>query len=88
MTVQCHSKFGEVVFSLTRFFRDGRIHGPTKPEMMLLDDKGKVKLVKENHITLFWLIVVLSCLYVVMPFCLDQLMYTRAVLYSVGVVLG
>ncbi|KAL3375442.1 hypothetical protein AABB24_006752 [Solanum stoloniferum] len=33
--IKCHSKFGEVVFSLTRFFRDGRIRGPTKLEMML-----------------------------------------------------
>ncbi|XP_015071243.1 regulator of telomere elongation helicase 1 homolog isoform X2 [Solanum pennellii] len=47
--IKCHSKFGEVVFSLTRFFRDGRIHGPTKPEMMLPDDKETVKSVGSSQ---------------------------------------
>ncbi|XP_016472027.2 regulator of telomere elongation helicase 1 homolog isoform X2 [Nicotiana tabacum] len=41
--IKCHSKFGEVVFSLTRFFRDGRIRGPTKLELMQPDDKEIVK---------------------------------------------
>lgn len=41
--IKCHSNFGEVVFSLTRFFRDGRIRGPTKLEMMPPDDKETVK---------------------------------------------
>lgn len=41
--IKCHSKFGEVVFSLTRFFRDGRIRGPTKLELMQSDDKETVK---------------------------------------------
>ncbi|KAL3343670.1 hypothetical protein AABB24_027276 [Solanum stoloniferum] len=47
--IKCHSKFGEVVFSLTRFFRDGRIRGPTKLEMMLPDDKEKVKSVGSSQ---------------------------------------
>ncbi|PHU24343.1 hypothetical protein BC332_09450 [Capsicum chinense] len=40
--IKCHSRFGEVVFSLTRFFRDGRIRGPTKLELMPPDDKETV----------------------------------------------
>ncbi|KAK9281409.1 hypothetical protein L1049_004310 [Liquidambar formosana] len=31
--VKCYSKFGDVVFTLTRFFRDGGIHGLTKMEL-------------------------------------------------------
>ncbi|XP_049367537.1 regulator of telomere elongation helicase 1 homolog isoform X3 [Solanum verrucosum] len=47
--IKCHSKFGEVVFSLTRFFRDGRLRGPTKLEMMLPDDKETVKSVGNSQ---------------------------------------
>ncbi|CAN4086784.1 unnamed protein product [Withania somnifera] len=47
--IKCHSKFGEVVFSLTRFFRDGRIRGPTKLELMLPDDKETVKRVGSSQ---------------------------------------
>ncbi|KAH0688396.1 hypothetical protein KY290_020033 [Solanum tuberosum] len=47
--IKCHSKFGEVVFSLTRFFRDGRIRGPTKLEMMLPDDKETVESVGNSQ---------------------------------------
>ncbi|KAL5576411.1 hypothetical protein UlMin_018110, partial [Ulmus minor] len=32
--IKCYSKFGDVVFSLTRFFRDGRICGPTKMKLL------------------------------------------------------
>ncbi|GAA0165600.1 DNA helicase [Lithospermum erythrorhizon] len=31
--VKCYSKFGETVFALTRFYRDGGNHGPTKLEL-------------------------------------------------------
>lgn len=47
--IKCHSKFGEVVFSLTRFFRDGRIRGPTKLELMLPDDKETAKRVGSSQ---------------------------------------
>ncbi|XP_060205661.1 regulator of telomere elongation helicase 1 homolog isoform X2 [Lycium barbarum] len=47
--IKSHSKFGEVVFSLTRFFRDGRIRGPTKLELMQPDDKETVKRVGNSQ---------------------------------------
>ncbi|KAJ8553380.1 hypothetical protein K7X08_024058 [Anisodus acutangulus] len=47
--IKCHSKFGEVVFSLTRFFRDGRIRGPTKLELMQPDEKETVKRVGSSQ---------------------------------------
>ncbi|KAE9588051.1 putative DNA helicase [Lupinus albus] len=32
--IKCFSRFGEVVFTLTRFFRDGRTQGPTKLSLL------------------------------------------------------
>ncbi|XP_016649189.1 PREDICTED: regulator of telomere elongation helicase 1 homolog [Prunus mume] len=32
--VKCYSKFGDVIFSLTRFFRDGGARGPTKLKLL------------------------------------------------------
>lgn len=44
--LQCYSKFGDVVFTLTRFFRDGAIHGPTKLELAPTEDHGICQLKK------------------------------------------
>ncbi|KAL3528782.1 hypothetical protein ACH5RR_008104 [Cinchona calisaya] len=41
--VKCYSKFGDVVFTLTRFFRDGGICGPTKLELTRNGDQGNVE---------------------------------------------
>lgn len=32
--IKCYSKFGDVVFTLTRFFRDGEARGPTKLKLL------------------------------------------------------
>ncbi|KAI7986223.1 hypothetical protein LOK49_LG14G01877 [Camellia lanceoleosa] len=40
--IKCYSKFGDVVFTLTRFFRDGAIRGPTKLELTRSEDHGNV----------------------------------------------
>ncbi|CAH9066220.1 unnamed protein product [Cuscuta epithymum] len=45
--INCYSKFGEVVFSLTRFFRDGRVSGPTKLDLMRSDSRENVNSVKD-----------------------------------------
>ncbi|THG11762.1 hypothetical protein TEA_026058 [Camellia sinensis var. sinensis] len=36
--IKCYTKFGDVVFTLTRFFRDGAIRGPTKLELTRSED--------------------------------------------------
>lgn len=38
--IKSYSKFGEVVFTLTRFFRDGATRGPTKLELTRSEDHG------------------------------------------------
>ncbi|XP_062089395.1 regulator of telomere elongation helicase 1 homolog isoform X2 [Humulus lupulus] len=38
--LKCYSKFGDVVFTLTRFFRDGRNLGPTKQELLETEKLG------------------------------------------------
>ncbi|KAG5537665.1 hypothetical protein RHGRI_024945 [Rhododendron griersonianum] len=38
--IKGYSKFGEVVFTLTRFFRDGATRGPTKLELTGSEDHG------------------------------------------------
>ncbi|CAL0324128.1 unnamed protein product [Lupinus luteus] len=40
--IKCFSRFGEVVFTLTRFFRDGRTQGPSK--LSLLEAKKEADL--------------------------------------------
>ncbi|XP_057969056.1 regulator of telomere elongation helicase 1 homolog isoform X2 [Malania oleifera] len=35
--IKCYSKFGDVVFTLTRFFRSGGIHGPIKLKSLQAD---------------------------------------------------
>ncbi|VFQ89237.1 unnamed protein product [Cuscuta campestris] len=45
--MNCYSKFGEVVFSLTRFFRDARVSNPTKRELMQYDARENVSQVKD-----------------------------------------
>ncbi|XP_059642020.1 regulator of telomere elongation helicase 1 homolog [Cornus florida] len=40
--IKCYSKFGDVVFTLTRFFRDEGIRGPTKLELVGAEDQGNV----------------------------------------------
>ncbi|KAF3450771.1 hypothetical protein FNV43_RR06860 [Rhamnella rubrinervis] len=37
--LKCYSKFGDVVFTLTRFFRDGGTRGPTKLKLLLQSEK-------------------------------------------------
>ncbi|KAI9107823.1 hypothetical protein K1719_021159 [Acacia pycnantha] len=38
--IKCFSKFGEVVFTLTRFFRDGESRGPTKLSLLETGNGG------------------------------------------------
>ncbi|WJX74795.1 DNA helicase [Trifolium repens] len=38
--IKCYSRFGEVVFTLTRFFRDGRTQGPTKLSLLEAENGG------------------------------------------------
>ncbi|XP_015933676.1 regulator of telomere elongation helicase 1 homolog [Arachis duranensis] len=40
--IKCFSRFGEVVYTLTRFFRDVTIRGPTKLSLLEVDDGGNV----------------------------------------------
>ncbi|KAJ0755472.1 putative DNA helicase [Helianthus annuus] len=45
--IKCYSKFGDVVFTLTRFFRDAAINYPTKPKLTQIEESGvKSSLVK------------------------------------------
>ncbi|KAA8541817.1 hypothetical protein F0562_022969, partial [Nyssa sinensis] len=44
--IKSYSKFGDVVFMLTRFFRDGGIRGPTKLELTRTEDQGNVNKLK------------------------------------------
>ncbi|PSR96116.1 Regulator of telomere elongation helicase [Actinidia chinensis var. chinensis] len=44
--IKCYSKFGDVVFNLTRFFRDGAIQGSTKLEPPLSEGQGNVHTLK------------------------------------------
>lgn len=37
--IKCYSKFGEVVFTLAQFFRDGRVRGPTKRELTQTEER-------------------------------------------------
>ncbi|XP_054783819.1 regulator of telomere elongation helicase 1 homolog isoform X2 [Prosopis cineraria] len=38
--IKCFSKFGEIVFTLTRFFRDGGSRGPTKLSLLEAENSG------------------------------------------------
>ncbi|KAK8630059.1 hypothetical protein V6N13_078870 [Hibiscus sabdariffa] len=38
--IKCYNKFGDAVFTLTRFFRDGGTRAPAKPELELADHKS------------------------------------------------
>ncbi|KAM5579000.1 regulator of telomere elongation helicase 1 [Rosa sericea] len=40
--IKCYSKFGDVVFTLTRFFRDGEARGPTKLNLLTTEKQGKI----------------------------------------------
>ncbi|XP_004302912.1 PREDICTED: regulator of telomere elongation helicase 1 homolog [Fragaria vesca subsp. vesca] len=40
--IKCYSKFGEVVSSLTRFFRDEKARGPTKLNLLTTEKEGKI----------------------------------------------
>ncbi|CAJ2661269.1 unnamed protein product [Trifolium pratense] len=40
--IKCYSRFGEVVFTLTRFFRDGRTQGPTKLSLLEAENGGNI----------------------------------------------
>ncbi|XP_057465193.1 regulator of telomere elongation helicase 1 homolog isoform X5 [Actinidia eriantha] len=44
--IKCYSKFGDVVFNLTRFFRDGAIQVSTKLEPPLSEGQGNVQTLK------------------------------------------
>ncbi|KAK4479624.1 hypothetical protein RD792_015150 [Penstemon davidsonii] len=41
--IHCYSKFGDIVYSLTRFFRDGGTRGPTKLDLTRNLDQEDVK---------------------------------------------
>ncbi|XAR50624.1 DNA helicase [Bertholletia excelsa] len=47
--IKCYSKFGDVVFTLTRFFRDGAIHGPTKSELTRNEEHGNLSILKTTQ---------------------------------------
>ncbi|KAI7752037.1 hypothetical protein M8C21_009218, partial [Ambrosia artemisiifolia] len=38
--IKCYSKFGDVVFTLTRFFRDAAINCPTKQKLTQIEESG------------------------------------------------
>ncbi|XP_071712250.1 regulator of telomere elongation helicase 1 homolog [Rutidosis leptorrhynchoides] len=38
--IKCYSKFGDVVFTLTRFFRDASVNCQTKPKLTQLEESG------------------------------------------------
>ncbi|XP_010062453.2 regulator of telomere elongation helicase 1 homolog [Eucalyptus grandis] len=44
--IKCYSKFGEVVYHLTRFFRDGGNRVPAKPKKLQHKDSGDTKIVE------------------------------------------
>ncbi|KAI9107897.1 hypothetical protein K1719_021233 [Acacia pycnantha] len=46
---QCFSKFGEVVFTLTRFFRDGESRGPTKLSLLEAGNRGNLAEKSSEH---------------------------------------
>jgi len=39
--LQCYSRFGEVVFTLTRFFRDGQTRGAAKLSLLEAENGGQ-----------------------------------------------
>nr|GFB98411.1 regulator of telomere elongation helicase 1 homolog [Tanacetum cinerariifolium] len=39
--IKCYPKFGDVVFTLTRFFRDAAINCPVKPKLTQIEDSGE-----------------------------------------------
>ncbi|XP_047306284.1 regulator of telomere elongation helicase 1 homolog [Impatiens glandulifera] len=48
--VKCHAKFGDVVFTLTRFFRDkGGKHNSTKLELAQIKDQGTPKRLQSSQ---------------------------------------
>ncbi|GAV72683.1 DEAD_2 domain-containing protein/Helicase_C_2 domain-containing protein [Cephalotus follicularis] len=47
--IKCYSKFGDVVFSLTRFFRDGEVQGPTLPNTTQTKDRD-MKLILNKEV--------------------------------------
>ncbi|XP_076911660.1 regulator of telomere elongation helicase 1 homolog [Bidens hawaiensis] len=38
--IKCYTNFGDVVFTLTRFFRDAAINYPTKPKLTQIEESG------------------------------------------------
>ncbi|KAI5660587.1 hypothetical protein M9H77_29380 [Catharanthus roseus] len=49
-SAQCYAKFGDVVFTLTRFFRDGGVSGLTKLELTRNQDQGNAKMCKSSQV--------------------------------------
>ncbi|XP_020535309.1 regulator of telomere elongation helicase 1 homolog isoform X1 [Jatropha curcas] len=47
--IKCHSKFGDVVFTLSRFFRDALVRGPAKLKSIQSEDMENVKEVKTSQ---------------------------------------
>ncbi|XP_028756068.1 regulator of telomere elongation helicase 1 homolog isoform X1 [Neltuma alba] len=47
--IKCFSKFGEVVFTLTRFFRDGGSRGPTKLSLLEAENGGNFAEKSSEH---------------------------------------
>ncbi|CAK8535776.1 unnamed protein product [Lathyrus sativus] len=50
--IKCYSRFGEVVFTLTRFFRDGRTRGSTKLSLLEAENGGNLgEMPSSEHFT-------------------------------------
>ncbi|KAL8465834.1 hypothetical protein ACS0TY_035084 [Phlomoides rotata] len=47
--VKCYSKFGDVVYTLTHFFRDARTRDPPKPELTRNEDQESVRVLQSSQ---------------------------------------
>ncbi|KAJ9568362.1 hypothetical protein OSB04_004328 [Centaurea solstitialis] len=47
--IKCYSKFGDVVFTLTRFFRDAAITCPNKPKLTQIEESGYLSIASANQ---------------------------------------
>ncbi|KAF7814283.1 regulator of telomere elongation helicase 1-like protein isoform X1 [Senna tora] len=47
--LKCYSKFGEIVFTLTRFFRDVASRGPTKLSLLEAENRGNLEERSSDH---------------------------------------
>ncbi|XP_011072337.2 regulator of telomere elongation helicase 1, partial [Sesamum indicum] len=49
--IKCYSKFGDVVYTLTRFFRDGGHRGPPKLELAQNEDQENVRILQSSQLS-------------------------------------